>query len=93
MKPEYKTIMVPMEDGTEKEAGIISFIRVEELNKKFLIYTFGEEDDNGMDVLHVSEVVEDENGSDIELKEVEENDWSIVKDFLRESIRSEEARA
>lgn len=84
-----KKIMIPMEDGTEKEATCISLIKVESLDKLFLIYTFGEQDDNGMEVIHVSRFEEKEDNS-IELTEVEPADWEIIKDYLREVIKGEE---
>lgn len=85
-----KKIMIPMEDGTEREATCISLIKIEEVNKFFLIYTFGEHDDNGMEVISVSQFI-DNGDNTIDLKEVEPNDWEMVKDYLRAVIKSEEA--
>lgn len=90
MEQEMKqTIMIPTSDGKEREATCIGLIKVDEVNKFFLIYTFGEHDDNGMEVLHVSEFI-DNGDNTIDLKEVEPNDWNIVKNYLREAIKSEE---
>jgi len=89
MENEEKKIIIPMEDGSEKEATCISLIKIEELDKMFLTYTFGEQDDNGMEVIHVSRYEEKEDNS-IELTEVEPSDWEIIKDYLREVIKDEE---
>lgn len=89
MDNSEKKIMIPMEDGTEKEATCISLFKIEELDKMFLIYTFGEQDDNGMEVIHVSRYEEKEDDL-VELTEVEPSDWEIIKEYLREIIKGEE---
>lgn len=87
---EENKIMIPSENGTEREATCISLMKIDELNKAFLIYTYGEHDDNGMEVIHVSRFVENDDNT-INLEAVEPNDWEMIKDYLREVIKSEEA--
>lgn len=86
---EYTKIMIPWTNGEEREAKCISLFSIKNINKKFLVYTFDEHDDNGMEVIHVSEVEEDENNVLI-FKDVDPNDWEVVKDYFREVIKSEE---
>ena len=87
---ETKKIMIPWPNGEEREATAINLFYIEELDKRFLVYTFDEHDDNGMEVIHVSEAVKDEEENVVELKEINPEEWELVKEILREAIKSEE---
>lgn len=84
-----KELVIPIEGEDGRKATCIELFKIEELNKMFIIYTYDEHDENGMEVIHVSEYVE--NDEDIELREVEPSDWEVIKDYLREIIKGEEA--
>ena len=84
-----RKIVIPIEGGGEREATCIELFKIEELDKMFLIYTYDEHDENGMEVIHVSQFIETEDDA-IELREVEPSDWEVIKDYLREIIKGEE---
>lgn len=87
---EREKIIIPIEGGDGREATCILLFKIEDLDKMFIIYTYDEHDENGMEVIHVSQFIEKEDNS-IELNQVEPSDWEIIKDYLREIIKGEEA--
>lgn len=53
--------------------------------KKYIIYTFNEKDKNNMVVIYSAILVEDGNEYRIE-NIVDENEWSMVKEVMRDVV-------
>ena len=81
-------IMIPLENGEKREAECLGLFKIKELDKEFLIYSFGERDSNEMEVVHASVVTREADGG-IVLDDMDSAEWDYVKEFMREAIKSE----
>ncbi len=87
-KKDYITVID--ENGNEKQAEVLLYFRLEETNKEYLVYTFNEEAGNDLVVVHTSVVLKTEDGKHT-LKAVEtDEEWSKIKDIMREVIKENE---
>ena len=84
-----KKIKVINEKGEEVEAEVLLYFSLERTGKDYILYTFGEVDDEGMETIHASILVPAEDG--YRLETMPEDDWETVKEIMREIIRNEEA--
>lgn len=81
-------IKVLNENGEEIEAEVLLYFSLEKANTNYILYTFGEVDDNRMETIHASIIEEVEGG--YKLISMPEEDWEKVKEVMREIIRNEQ---
>ena len=76
------------EDGTLEEVEVILAFEFKDTKKEYVIYTKNEKDDNDNITVYVSHV--DRSSGEPKLLGVEdEEEWSRIKDVLRELSKSE----
>ncbi|MBR2588651.1 MAG: DUF1292 domain-containing protein [Bacilli bacterium] len=85
---ELKNIKIKKSNGTEVEAEVLLCFELEKTGKKYILYTFNEVDSQNMETIHASIINENENG--YQLETMPDEDWELVKEVMREIIRSEE---
>ena len=81
-------LKVKKSSGEEVEAEILLCFELEKTGKKYILYTFNEIDDKGMETIHASVLNEDKNG--YQLDKIPDDEWKEVKEVMREIIRNEE---
>ena len=89
---EKKIISIVDENGAIDEAEELLRLELSEFNKKYIIYTKNETDDNNNVTIYISELYkENENSSDIELRAIEtDQEWDKLKEILKEISKSDE---
>ena len=89
---EKKIISIVDENGAIDEAEELLRLELSEFNKKYIIYTKNETDDNNNVTIYISELYkENENSSDVELRAIEtDQEWDKLKEILKEISKSEE---
>ena len=89
---EKKIISIVDENGAIDEAEELLRLELSEFNKKYIIYTKNETDDNNNVTIYISELYkENENSSDVELKAIEtDQEWDKLKEILKEISKSDE---
>lgn len=85
---ELKKIKIKKSNGTEVEAEVLLCFELEKTGKKYILYTFNEVDSQNMETIHASIINENETG--YQLDTMPDEDWELVKEVMREIIRSEE---
>ena len=85
---EKKIISIVDENGAIDEAEELLRLELSEFNKKYIIYTKNETDENN----YISELYkENDNSSDVELRAIEtDQEWDKLKEILKEISKSEE---
>lgn len=81
-------IKVINENGEEVEALVLLYFNLEATGKDYVLYSYGEVDDQNMETIHASILEKDEEG--YKLETMPDNDWERVKEIMREIIRNEE---
>ena len=85
---EKKIMSIVAEDGSVEEVEVILAFEFKDTKKEYVIYTKNEKDDNDNITVYVSHV--DRSSGEPKLLGVEdEEEWSRVKDVLRELSKSE----
>ena len=85
---EKKMITLTLENGTKEEVELLLSFKFNDNNKEYIIYTKNETDENGNVTIYVSNVTRV--GDDITLNTVsDDNEWSRIKDLLRELSKNE----
>ena len=85
---EKKIMSIVADDGTVEEVEVIVAFEFKDTKKEYVIYTKNEKDDNDNVTVYVSNV--DYSSGEPKLLGVEdEEEWSKVKDVLRELSKSE----
>lgn len=89
---EKKIISIVDENGAIDEAEELLRLELSEFNKKYIIYTKNETDENNNVTIYISELYkENENSSDVELRAIEtDQEWDKLKEILKEISKSEE---
>jgi UPF0473 protein BPUM_2377 len=89
---EKKIISIVDENGAIDEAEELLRLELSEFNKKYIIYTKNETDDNNNVTIYISELYkENENSSDVELRAIEtDQEWDKLKEILKEISKSDE---
>ena len=92
---EKKIISIVDENGAIDEAEELLRLELSEFNKKYIIYTKNETDDNNNVTIYISELYkENENSSDVELRAIEtDQEWDKLKEILKEISKSDEQLA
>ena len=81
----YMTITSP--DGKSEKVEVLISFEFDDTKKEYMIYTKNEIDVNGNKTVYVSSVTR--RGEDISLGKIEsEEDWTRIKEVLRELSRS-----
>ena len=81
-------ITVIDESGKETEANVLLYFNIEKNSKDYVLYTFGEVDEQAMETIHAS-VLTKEN-ENYKLEKIADEEWLEVKDIMREIIRNED---
>ena len=85
---EKKMMSIVAEDGSVEEVEVILAFEFKDTKKEYVIYTKNEKDENDNVTVYVSNV--DRSTGEPKLLGVEdEEEWSKVKDVLRELSKSE----
>ncbi|MBQ3511855.1 MAG: DUF1292 domain-containing protein [Bacilli bacterium] len=85
---EKKMMSIVAEDGSVEEVEVILAFEFKDTKKEYVIYTKNEKDDNDNITVYVSHV--DRSTGEPKLLGVEdEEEWSRIKDVLRELSKSE----
>ena len=85
---ELQKIRVKKSNGEEVEAEVLLCFELEKTGKSYLLYTFNEVDSQKMETIHASVIKENENG--YQLDTIPDDEWTEVKEIMREIIRNEE---
>lgn len=85
---EVQKIKVKKSNGEEVEAEVLLCFELEKTGKNYILYTFNEVDNQRMETIHASTIKENENG--YQLDTIPDDEWSMVKELMREVIRNEE---
>lgn len=80
---DKEIIKVKNQNGEVVNAEVV--LAFEYNNKKFVIYTFNEEDENGMIILHASLL--DDSKEDATFEKISPEDWSVVKDIMNDIVK------
>lgn len=80
---ESKIIKIKDQNGQLRDAEIVLAFSKED--KKFVIYTFNEEDENGMLILYSSIIIEEDNK--IILEKISPDDWTMVKQVMNKIVK------
>lgn len=85
---EKKMLTIVAEDGSTEEVEIILAFEFKDTGKEYVIYTKNERDENDNVTVYVSHV--DRSGMEPKLVGIDdEEEWSRVKDVLRELSKAE----
>ncbi len=77
-----------MPDGTKEEVEVLLAFKFNDNNKEYVIYTKNEVDENGNVTIYISNVIK--NGNSVTLTTVaDDNEWTRIKNVLRELSKSE----
>ena len=89
---EKKIISIVDENGAIDEAEELLRLELSEFNKKYIIYTKNETDENNNVTIYISELYkENDNSSDVELRAIEtDQEWDKLKEILKEISKSDE---
>jgi len=71
----------------EMEVDVLLYFTLETTGDDYLLYTLGEVDQKNMETIHASILKKTKDG--YALDTMPEGDWEIVKEIMREIIRSE----
>lgn len=88
MQMENGKITVIDENGKEAEAKVLLYFKIDKNGKDYVLYTFGEVDDQAMETIHASVLVKE--NDKYRLEKIADEEWLEVKDIMREIIRNEE---
>lgn len=83
MAKTTEKFVIVNEDGTKKDAELVSLFKLSDTNKKYIVYTFNEVDDNGMVKLYVSIFNDDKDGVYSLENIIDDEEWTKVKDAMR----------
>ena len=75
------------EKGEEVEAEVLLYFSLESTGKDYILYTFGEVDEQNMETIHASILEKSSDGYNLET--MSDDDWETVKELMREIIRNE----
>lgn len=76
------------ENGKENTAEVLLYFRLNSNNNNYILYTLGEVDNQHMETIHASVLVNSEGG--YRLENIDDADWDNVKEIMRKIIRNEE---
>ena len=83
-----KKLTIISEDGSEKVVEVIAAFKFKDNDQEYIVYTQNEKDQNNNVTVYVSKLVEEDGTSRLAGIE-DDNEWSRVKDVLRELAKDE----
>lgn len=86
---EKKMMTIINEDGSSEEVEVVIAFEFKDNNKEYIIYTRNEKDENGNVTVYISNV-DRTSGSPKLVGVDDENEWSRIKNVLRELAKSEQ---
>ena len=88
MNDKKNMMVTTLPDGTKEEVEVLLAFKFNDNNSEYVIYTKNEVDDNGNVTIYISNVTRIAN--DITLSTVsDDNEWTRIKNVLRELSKSE----
>ena len=85
---DKKIMSIVNEDGATEEVEVVIAFEFKDTKKEYIVYTKNEKDDNGNITVYVSNV--DRTGETPKLLGIDsEEEWSRIKDVLRELSKEE----
>lgn len=88
---EKETLKITDENGVEKEVEVLSYFTLKSNGKDYLIYTENKEDADGNIITYVSEVDDKDDGENVELKGIEDqNVLKEVQEYMLDVIKAGE---
>ena len=81
---DKEIIKVIDENGVEREAEVV--LGFEKDNKNFVIYTFNDADEAGMNILY-SSIIKEENG-EITFEKLNDSDWDMAKKLMNDIVKN-----
>ena len=90
MEDNKRILTINKADGTTEEVEEVISFEFNDTKKRYLVYTKNEVDANGNITIYVTEVIKDNMGTRFLGVESDE-EWTKIKDALRELAKKEEA--
>lgn len=88
---EPEIIYIPDEDGNEEEFEVICTFEVDDTDKKYMMVVPVEAEDDETDEVYAFRYEEDENGEDLKLYPIEdEEEWKIVEETFNTLVAESE---
>ena len=81
---DKEIIKVIDENGVEREAEVV--LGFEKDNKNFVIYTFNDTDEAGMNILY-SSIIKEEKG-EINFEKLNDSDWDMAKKLMNDIVKN-----
>lgn len=79
-------IMIETEDGEKREAEALLYFTLDEFDKEYILYTFNEEDDNGLITMHAATVSRQDGEIIFDNVETDE-EWKKIKEVMKYAIK------
>ncbi len=89
---DKQTIIVLTEDGTEKEAEVLTLFNMKTTGKDYILYTLNEPDENDMVRIYASILVEKDGTYSFEIIESDE-EWVQVKEIMKQMAKAGQEEA
>lgn len=86
---EKRMVVVIDKEGKERQAEVLAIFTIHEYNKKYILYTFDEKDENDMVKIYASTLVQKDGMYSFEAIATPE-EWANIKDIMREMVQSNE---
>ncbi len=87
---DKKILTINKADGSTEEVEEVISFEFNDTKKRYLVYTKNEVDQNGNITIYVTEVIQDSMGTRF-LGVENDDEWSKIKDVLRQLAKKEEA--
>ncbi len=87
-KDTKKTMTITNDDGSIEEVEIVLAFEFKDNRKEYVVYTKNEKDENGNITVYVSNV-DRSTGNPVLLGVDDEDEWTRIKDVLRELSKTE----
>ena len=84
---QKQTIIVLAEDGTEKEAEVLTVFNMKSTGKDYILYTLNESDENDMVRIYASILIEKDGTYSFDVIESDE-EWAQVKDVMKQMAKA-----
>ena len=84
---DKQTIIVLTEDGTEKEAEVLTVFNMKSTGKDYILYTLNESDENDMVRIYASILIEKDGTYSFDVIESDE-EWAQVKDVMKQMAKA-----
>ena len=87
---DKKILTINKADGSTEEVEEVISFEFNDTKKRYLVYTKNEVDQNGNITIYITEVIQDSMGTRF-LGVESDDEWSKIKDVLRQLAKKEEA--